>query len=114
MKIEFLSHYKARHGHTLKDRLSARLPDYAATASRLPWLMNLRDSLPGAAWLSEKLFGFSAKRSLPQWRSDTFWRQSGDLKLASRDEAIAPAKAGGKAAVLRSKGRRGGTEGVRQ
>src|SRR3546814_8081700 len=46
MKIEFLSHYKARHGHTLKDRLIARLPDYAATASRLPWLMNLRDSLP--------------------------------------------------------------------
>ncbi|MFC3676506.1 FAD-binding and (Fe-S)-binding domain-containing protein [Ferrovibrio xuzhouensis] len=100
MKIEFLSHYKARHGHTLKDRLIARLPDYAAAASRLPWLLNLRDTLPGAAWLSEKLFGFSAKRSLPQWRSDTFWRQTGSLNLAGRDETIAAAKAGGKAAVL--------------
>ena len=30
MKIEFLAHYKARHGYTLKDRLIARLPDYAA------------------------------------------------------------------------------------
>ena len=30
MKIEFLAHYKARHGYTLKDRLVARLPDYAA------------------------------------------------------------------------------------
>ena len=29
MKIEFLAHYKARHGHTLRDRLFARLPDYA-------------------------------------------------------------------------------------
>src|ERR1700749_4693329 len=27
MKIEFLAHYKARHGHTLRDRLFARLPD---------------------------------------------------------------------------------------
>ena len=26
MKIEFLAHYKARHGHTLKDRLIAHLP----------------------------------------------------------------------------------------
>ena len=29
MKIEFLAHYKARHGYTLKDRLVAHLPDYA-------------------------------------------------------------------------------------
>ena len=29
MKIEFLAHYKARHGFTLKDRLVAHLPDYA-------------------------------------------------------------------------------------
>jgi Fe-S oxidoreductase len=100
MKIEFLSHYKARHGHTLKDRLIARLPDYAAAASRLPWLLNLRDALPGAAWLSEKLLGFSAKRSLPRWRGDTFWRQADSLNLVGRDATIAAAKAGGKAAVL--------------
>ncbi len=74
MKIEFLAHYKAKHGHTLKDRLVAHLPDYAAFASRVPWLANLRDTLPGAAWMSEKLLGLSAKRSLPKWRSDTFWR----------------------------------------
>ncbi|MDP2985678.1 FAD-binding and (Fe-S)-binding domain-containing protein, partial [Hydrogenophaga sp.] len=30
MKVEFLQHYKAKHGHTLKDRLVAQLPDYAA------------------------------------------------------------------------------------
>src|SRR2546427_12319369 len=46
MKVEFLAHYKARHGHTLKDRLVAHLPRYAATASRMPWLLNLRNRLP--------------------------------------------------------------------
>src|SRR5258706_4786745 len=65
MKIEVLSHYKAKHGHTLKDRIVARLPDYARAASQVPWLMNLRDTLPGAAWLSEKVLGFSARRTLP-------------------------------------------------
>ena len=100
MKIEFLDHYKARHGHSLKDRLVAHLPAYAAFASRLPWLMNLRDRLPGAAWLSEKLLGFSAKRSLPLWRSDIFWRSAQLASLASRDEVIAAAAKNGKAAVL--------------
>jgi Fe-S oxidoreductase len=36
--------------------------------------MNLRDALPGAAALSEKWLGLSAKRSLPKWRADTFLR----------------------------------------
>ncbi len=30
MKIEFLAHYKARHGYTLRDQIIARLPEYAA------------------------------------------------------------------------------------
>ncbi len=99
MKIEFLAHYTAVHGRTLKDRLIARLPDYAAAGSRVPWLMNLRDRLPGAARLSEKLLGLSARRSLPRWRTDTFWREPG-TRFATRDEALAVAAAGGKAAVL--------------
>jgi FAD/FMN-containing dehydrogenase/Fe-S oxidoreductase len=102
MKIEFLAHYKRRHGHTLKDRLVARLPDYAHRASRLPWLLNLRNSVPGAAWLGEKLLGFSARRSLPAWRGDTFWRaKDGEPGLfADRDTVLAIARRGGKAAVL--------------
>ena len=100
MKIEFLAHYKAEHGHTLQDRLVARLPEYAAAASRVPWLMNLRDALPGAAWLSEKLLGFSARRSLPRWRSDTFWRSAELATLATRQQALAAAATNGKAAVL--------------
>jgi len=100
MKIEFLAHYKARHGHTLKDRLIANLPAYAALASRVPWLMNLRDTLPGAAWLSEKWLGLSQSRSLPRWRADTFWRSADLWMFASAEETLAAAAAGEKAAVL--------------
>jgi Fe-S oxidoreductase len=102
MKVEFLDHYKKRHGHTLKDRLVAHLPDYARKASRLPWLLNLRNSVPGAAWLGEKLLGFSARRSLPAWRSDTFWRARANEPglFVERDVALAVARRGGKAAVL--------------
>ncbi len=100
MKIEFLSHYKARHGHNLRDRLVAGLPDYATLASRVPWLMNLRDTLPGAAWLSEKLLGLSAKRSLPRWRSDTFWRSAERSMFSGLDQTLAAAAAGAKTAVL--------------
>ncbi|MBD9665889.1 FAD/FMN-containing dehydrogenase/Fe-S oxidoreductase [Variovorax paradoxus] len=102
MKIEFLDHYKKRHGHSLKDRLVARMPDYAHRASRVPWLMNLRNTVPGAAWLGEKLLGFSARRSLPQWRSDTFWRAKADLHgmFASREAVLSVQANGGRAAVL--------------
>jgi Fe-S oxidoreductase len=76
MKVEFLHHYRKRHGLTLKDRLVAYLPRYAPWGARLPWLFNLRDTVPGLALLSEKLLGFSAKRSLPRWRRDTFLSSS--------------------------------------
>jgi len=100
MKVEFLAHYKARHGHTLRDHLVARLPDYASTASWLSWLLNLRDGLPGAAWLSEKALGLTARRPLPRWRPDTFWRSLDPSMFAGRDRTIGTAAGGGKAAVL--------------
>jgi len=72
MKIEFLHHWQKKHGLKLKDRLIAHLPQWAPWASKFPWLFNLRDTLPGAAALSERWLGFSAKRSLPAWRRDAF------------------------------------------
>jgi FAD/FMN-containing dehydrogenase/Fe-S oxidoreductase len=72
MKIEVLAARAAKHGLSLHDRLVGYLPRYAAVAGRLPWLFNLRDRLPGAAALSERIAGFSARRSLPRWRSDWF------------------------------------------
>jgi FAD/FMN-containing dehydrogenase/Fe-S oxidoreductase len=72
MKSEFLYHYTKRHGLKLRDRLVAFLPRYAALAARFSGLMNLRDTVPGLAALSEKLLGFSARRTLPVWRHDVF------------------------------------------
>jgi FAD/FMN-containing dehydrogenase/Fe-S oxidoreductase len=72
MKIEVLATRAAKHGLSLHDRLVGYLPHYAPVAARLPWLLNLRDNLPGAAALSERIAGFSARRSLPRWRSDWF------------------------------------------
>jgi FAD/FMN-containing dehydrogenase/Fe-S oxidoreductase len=100
MKIEFLAHYTARNGRSLRDRLIARLPDYAHAVSRVAWLANLRNTLPGAAWLGERLLGLSAKRSLPTWRADTFWRRVDPALFSSRDETLAAAQAGRRAAVL--------------
>ena len=100
MKIEFLSHYTARHGLSFKDRLISRLPDYAALASRLPWLLNLRNAVPALARLGEALWGISARRSLPHWRRDTFWRSVAPAQLTPRDELLRLARAGQKVAVL--------------
>jgi FAD/FMN-containing dehydrogenase/Fe-S oxidoreductase len=100
MKIEFLAHYKSRHGHTVRDRLFARLPDYAPILGRVPWLANSRDRLPGGRRLGERLLGLSAARALPRWRPDTFWRARGELPWASRAQVLEAGAAGGKAAVL--------------
>jgi Fe-S oxidoreductase len=72
MKIEVLAARAARFGFSVRDRLVGWLPRYAPYAARVPWLMNARNAVPGAAWLSEKVAGFSARRSLPRWRSDVF------------------------------------------
>lgn len=72
MKIEVLAARAQKFGLSLRDRLVGYLPRYAPLAARIPWLLNLRDVLPGAAMLSEIVAGFSARRSLPKWRGDIF------------------------------------------
>ena len=73
MKIEHLYQYKRKHGFSVLDNLIARLPVTANLASKHPNLFNLRNRSPFLAKLGEKLFGISAKRSLPEWRADTAW-----------------------------------------
>src|SRR5258706_8386896 len=46
MKIEFLHHYHARHGYSLKDKLIAYLPRYAPLASRFPRTANAESARP--------------------------------------------------------------------
>jgi Fe-S oxidoreductase len=76
MKIEVQAARVAQRGLSLHDRLVGYLPRYAPYAAKVPWLMNLRDALPGAAKVSELLAGFSASRPLPRWRSDVFREDS--------------------------------------
>ena len=55
MKIEFLHHYHRQRGMSIKDRLISYLPRYAHWGARLPWLLNLRNTMPGAAALVRKV-----------------------------------------------------------
>jgi len=77
MKVEFLYHYKNRHGLTARDRAIAYLPRYAPYAARLAPLLNLRNRVGTLAALGEKMLGFSARRSLPEW-SREYYRGSTD------------------------------------
>ncbi len=88
MKIEVMAARAAQGKLTLRDRFVAYLPRYAPLASRLPWIMNLRDRLPGAAWMSERVAGFSAKRPLPTWRSDVFKTSGGKIGSAEGREVV--------------------------
>ena len=94
MKVEFLHHYKSRHGYSFKDKLIAYLPDYAPWASRFAPLLNLRDRIPGLAALSEKLLGLSRRRTLPQWKTRNFFNSGLDKKTfgATREEVLAASK----------------------
>jgi FAD/FMN-containing dehydrogenase/Fe-S oxidoreductase len=102
MKIEFLSAYKKKMGHSLRDLAVAYLPKYASIISAtplLPTILNLRNHIAPIAKLQEWIMGISAQRSLPIWKSKTFW---------SDKKAIAPyqfspeqlSKTGSKGVVL--------------
>jgi len=66
MKVEFLSHYKAKHGLSARDRAIGYLPRYAPWAARFAFLSN------AVAKVSKTALGFAAKRELPKWRADVF------------------------------------------
>jgi len=85
MKIEFLAHYRKRHGLRLKDRIVANLPRLAPLASTLAPLANMRNRIPGLAKLMERFGGIDARRPLPTWRRDRF----ADDREA-RNRAMAP------------------------
>jgi FAD/FMN-containing dehydrogenase/Fe-S oxidoreductase len=90
MKTEFLHHWRKRHGLRPKDRLIAWLPRYAPAARRIAPLFNLRDRLPGMPALSERMLGFSARRSLPAWHRDSFRpiRNGAGLRKNGRDVVL--------------------------
>jgi FAD/FMN-containing dehydrogenase/Fe-S oxidoreductase len=72
MKIEVLAARADRFGLSLRDRLVAFLPRYASLAARIAPLVNLRNGSALLRRLFEAFAGISAKRDLPEWRSDVF------------------------------------------
>ena len=105
MKIEFLAAYKKRVGHSLRDMAVAYLPQYASIISNTPGLaalLNLRNHIAPIAKLQEWLMGISAQRSLPTWRSRTFW--SNKKQVAAHhftpDQLNTPNQQGNKGVVL--------------
>ena len=93
MKIEYLHQRRKRHGLALRDRAVAWLPRYAPAASRLAWMMNLRDRIPGLPAVTERLLGLSAKRTLPRWRTDPF-RAEAIAARGTREFDRPPAESG--------------------
>ena len=91
MKIEFLHHYAARHGRSVRQRLTAYLPRYAPALSRFASLLNLGAVVPGMPWLIERATGLSRRRSLPKWSARPF---------SASDRPVKSAGPGGAEAVL--------------
>jgi FAD/FMN-containing dehydrogenase/Fe-S oxidoreductase len=72
MKIEFLAHYRAKHGIPLADRIVAGLPRMAHRLGALRRLANLPQRIPPLAKLLERAAGFTSKRPLPAWHARPF------------------------------------------
>ena len=72
MKLEVLAARAKKNGISLHDRLIAFFPRYAPLVSKVPWLMNARNTIPGLAKLLEVPTGMTAKRKLPTWASKPF------------------------------------------
>ena len=85
MKVEVTALRTEAKGLSLHDRLVAHLPDYAPYAAAIAPLIRLRDIVPGLAWLSEKITGFSARRPLPRWQRR--WFRNHELPNSPADKS---------------------------
>lgn len=90
MKIEVLAARVRKKGLSLHDRLVGYLPRYAPLAARVPWLFNLRDRWPLLQRVSERIANFSARRSLPKWRSDIYRDRSDWPHRSASSEGSTP------------------------
>jgi Fe-S oxidoreductase len=85
MKIEVQAARAAKFELSLHDKLVGFLPHYAPFASRWHNFFNMRDRSALLRRASELVAGFSASRSLPKWREDTYLDRS-DWRYTTREE----------------------------
>jgi Fe-S oxidoreductase len=88
MKIEFLAHYRSKHGTPLGDRVVADLPRAAYRAGPLRRLGNLPARVPLLAALLERAAGFTAKRPLPRWHARPFRDSRGAAPATARNGEV--------------------------
>lgn len=88
MKVEFLHHYRSRHGVPVRERLVAELPRYAPWISRIPGLANARNRSLALRALGDRWLGLSAKRQLPKWADPPFSVQSKHIGEVRHGELV--------------------------
>ncbi len=74
LKSEFLAKYWNEHGTPLRARALANVEGLAKWASRFPGLSNLVARSSPVRQLTESLLDVDRRRSLPQWKRNTFSR----------------------------------------
>ena len=72
MKLEVTAARQKLRRASIHDRLIAHLPVYAKFASRVPWLLNLRNKSKLIRTVTESVTGMHRDRLLPIWRSDPY------------------------------------------
>jgi FAD/FMN-containing dehydrogenase/Fe-S oxidoreductase len=88
MKIEVQAARAAQHGFSLRDRIVAYLPDYAAFGAMFAPVLNMRDRVPALARASEKVLRMAHQRPLPHWRRDRFREPAASVGSGSAGEVV--------------------------
>jgi len=73
-KSEFLADYWKRHGTPLKARALGNIHMLSVWGSRFAPLSNWISGNGASKWMNEKLLGVDRRRTLPEWKRDTFAR----------------------------------------
>ena len=85
MKIEVLAARSEKFELSLHDKLVGFLPHYAPYAVRWHHVFNLRNRNGLLRKASQVVAGFSSRRSLPRWRTDTY-RDRSDWRYTTRED----------------------------
>jgi Fe-S oxidoreductase len=88
MKIEVQAARAGKYGFSMRDRMVAHLPDYAAVGAALAPLLNLRDQIPALAHASERALRLAHQRPLPHWRRDRFREPAASVGEGKAGEVV--------------------------